>query len=338
MLRVIFALFGCLAVSLALAQSPRRVVDDDEYLDRVIGGGLKLMEAGKLRPQATLSSQVNSRVFQLKMAPVSHRRLEPPELFEHLRQSTLAIGTLYKCRECKEWHFNSSAGFVVGDGGVVSTCCHVVVGIDEVATNGFLLAADADGHTYPVQAVLAADTEADTCLLKIEARGLKPLAIRTGARTGERVFCLSHPGGYYFMFTQGMVARVNRRANEEVFAGNSGTPNLTRPILFLNVTAEFAPGSSGAAIVDESGNVVGQVASITDAGDPSPGDDHNPPSPSVPVRFCTASEEIIRLTVSGPGGQVSHHGLSGTPAKSSPHSRSSAKPQSPALPPWHRSW
>jgi len=62
------------------------------------------------------------------------------------------------------------------------------------------------------------------------------------------------------------------------------------------VTAEFAPGSSGAPIVDEAGNVVGQVASIVDAGDPERGDEQTAASPSVAIRFCTASEEIQKLT------------------------------------------
>jgi hypothetical protein len=46
--------------------------------------------------------------------------------------------------------------------------------------------------------------------------------------------------------------------------------------------------------------VVGQVASIADAGEAAPtseGDNQAqaPASPSVPVRFCTATEEILRL-------------------------------------------
>jgi S1-C subfamily serine protease len=147
-----------------------------------------------------------------------------------------------------------------------------------------------------VQSVLAADMESDTCLVKIEAPGLKPLPLRPGVRAGERVYCLSHPGGYFFMFTQGMVARVNLKRNE-VFDEHGHTNGvLTRPILFLNVTAEFAPGSSGAPIADEAGNVVGQVASIADAGETEVGTTNALPSPSVPVRFCTASEELLRLT------------------------------------------
>ena len=77
------------------------------------------------------------------------------------------------------------------------------------------------------------------------------------------------------------------------FGHTNGVP--TRPVLFLNITAEFAPGSSGAPIADGAGNVVAQVASITDAGEPVVGNTNGPPSPSVAVRFCTASEEILRL-------------------------------------------
>jgi len=130
-------------------------------------------------------------------------------------------------------------------------------------------------------------------MLRPEAAAAAP-----GVRTGERVYCLSNPGGYYFMFTQGMVARLNRKRNEVLDEHGHTNGLLTRPILFLNVTAEFAPGSSGAAIADEAGNVVAQVASIADAGEPPAGNTNAPPSPSVPVRFCTAAEEILRLTKS----------------------------------------
>jgi len=38
------------------------------------------------------------------------------------------------------------------------------------------------------------------------------------------------------------------------------------------------------------------VSSIAEAGESSSGDENGPASPSVPVRFCLASEEILRLT------------------------------------------
>lgn len=279
----------------APAETPRFVIDDDEYADKVTETSARLLQEGKLKSLDSLRSLVVPAGFSLKPIPLFHQKLSPPDLCDRLRQSTLAVGSYYKCPDCGGWHFNSSAGFVVGEGGVICTCCHVVLAEDEGVKESYLIAADDAGQVFPVRSVLAADTEADTCFVKIDAPGLKPLPLRPGARTGERVYCLSHPGGYFFMFTQGIVARVNRKRNEVLDEHGQTNGLLTRPILFLNVTTEFAPGSSGAPVVDEAGNVVAQVASIADAGEPTIGNTNAPPSPSVPVRFCTAAEEILRL-------------------------------------------
>lgn len=296
LLKVVFAA-GLLAASAWPAGAAQRfVIDDDTYADKVAESCEKLRKAGSLIPLEDLRDQVQTKGIFLKLPPTAHQKLDPPDLADRLRESTLAIGSYYKCPDCGEWHFNGSAGFVVAEGGIVSTCCHVIQTEDEGVDESFAVAADAEGHVYPVEKVLAADTASDTCLLKIGAKGLKPLPLRPGARIGERVYCLSHPGGYYYMFTQGMVARITQKRNE--LYGEDGLTNglTTRPILFLNVTAEFAPGSSGGPVVDESGNVVAQVASIADAGEPPlNGGDTAVASPSVPVRFCTASEELIRL-------------------------------------------
>jgi serine protease Do len=286
-----------LLAAMTLAASPRFVIDDDEYADKVIEASGKLLAAGKLVSTDTLREKIETRGRPLKLAAPGHQKLDPPDLCDRLRESTVAVGSYYKCPDCDDWHFSASTGFVVGENGIICTCCHVVLGEDDKVKECYLVAADAAGHVYPVRSVVAADPESDTCFLRIDATGLKPLPLRSEVRTGERVYCLSHPGGYYFMFTQGMVARLNRKCNEMLDEHGQTNGVLSRPILFLNVTAEFAPGSSGAPIVDEAGNVVAQVASITDAGLPPENADTNaPPSPSVPVRFCTASEEIFKLT------------------------------------------
>ena len=293
--------FAILLLSLAVTLAPARagghrfVVDDEEYVDKVVKACSRLMQAGKLKSTQTLRQEMRNQGCGINLAPLFHQKLPAPDLCDRLRQSTFAVGTYYKCPECNDWHFNSSAGFAVAPEGILSTCCHVVAAEDPGVTESYLVAADDQARVFPVQAVLAADKEADTCFVRINETGLKPLPLRTGARTGERAYCLSHPGGYFFMFTQGMVARVNRKCNEALDEHGRTNGLLTRPILFLNVTAEFAPGSSGAAVVDESGNVIGQVASIADAGEPPLGETNAPPTPSVPVRFCTATEEILRL-------------------------------------------
>jgi len=293
---VILLVVGLVLFSTGAAAAPARfVIDDEAYVEKVTEASARLLQDGKLKSFDLLRGEIRTAGFPITLIPLAHQKLEAPELYDRLRQSTLAVGSYYKCPDCGQWHFNSSAGFVVGEDGLICTCCHVVQMEDEGVKESYLVAADDTGHVFPVQSVLAADPEADTCFVKVNASGLKPLPLRVGARPGERVYCLSHPGGYFFMFTQGIVARVNHKRNEVLDAHGQTNGLLTRPILFLNVTTEFAPGSSGAPIVDEAGNVVAQVASIADAGEPPAGDTNGPPSPSVPIGFCTATEEILRL-------------------------------------------
>ena len=285
----------------ALAQAPRFVIDDDQYVDRIADASAKLLREGKLKSVEALRRQVHTKSFPARLAAASHHQLAAPDLYERLRQSTMTVGSYYKCPDCGEWHFLGAGGVVVGEGGVVSTCCHVVRAEDEGVKESYLVAADSAGHVYPVQSVLAADTESDTCLVKIDAPGLKPLPLRPGVRVGESVYCLGHPGGYYFMFTQGMVSRLNLRCNDVVDEHGHTNGLLTRPVLLFNMTAEFAPGSSGAPVADEAGNVVGQVDSIAEAGEPGISNTNSVASPSVPIRFCVATEEIMRLTKPYPG-------------------------------------
>jgi serine protease Do len=298
MLKLVFVFLAAIPLSFSLGKpaSAPFVVDDDVFSDKITQECSKLMRKGKLCSVETLRAQVRTKGFPVKLAPASHSKFSPPELCERLRESTLAVGSYYKCPDCGDWHFNSSAGFVVGENGIICTCCHVVIAEEKDVKKSYLVAADSSGHVYPVLSVLAADTEADTCFLKIEATGMTPLSLQPDIKAGENVYCLSHPGGYYFMFTGGMVARLNQRRDEAMDSQGKTNGLLTRPLLYLNITAEFSPGSSGAPIVDESGNVVAQVSSIAEAGDPQPGDENTAPAPSVPMRFCIATREIMRLS------------------------------------------
>jgi hypothetical protein len=288
-------LFLLVLASSSFGAPKRFVVDDDEYLDKIVTACSNLLHKGQLKSLPALREQVQTKGHSITLAGLAHDKLAPPDVCDRLRESTLAVGSYYKCPDCGQWHFNSSSGFVVASNGIVATCCHVITAEDDGVKESYLAAADFAGHVFPVQSVIAADTEADTCFIQIDALNLRPLALRSDVRAGERVYCLSNPGGNHFMFTQGMVARINRRRDELPDEHDNSKSTFTRPLLFLNVTTEFAPGSSGAAIVDESANVVGQVSSIAELGEPSTGDETNAPAPSVPIRFCVATEEIQRL-------------------------------------------
>ena len=268
---------------------------------QVSQAGETLLRAHKLLSLEMLRAEIHTGGVGLSLTPLLHEKLEAPDLCDRLRESTLAVGSLYRCPECGGWHFSGSSGFVINENGIICTCCHVLIEEDEEVKESYLVAADSAGHVFPVKSVLAADTDADCCLLKIEANGLKPLPLRTGARAGEAVYCLSHPGGYFFMFTQGIISRLNRRTNADHTEHGHEVGANGRPVVLLNITAEFAPGSSGAPVVDSSGNVVGQVASIADAGEPAEDGQNQSAAPSVPVRFLYLNRGAIALDEPEPG-------------------------------------
>src|SRR3974390_249089 len=129
--RFIF-IFNLLVLStLAYAQSSRFIVDDDAYGDKVTAAASRLLESGRLLSHETLQAEIKTKGFPAKLAPPAQGKLAPPDLYERLRQSTFAVGLFYKCPDCGEWHFNSRTGFVVGGGGVLCRCCHVLAGPDE---------------------------------------------------------------------------------------------------------------------------------------------------------------------------------------------------------------
>ena len=66
----------------------------------------------------------------------------------------------------------------------------------------------------------------------------------------------------------------------------------------MPMSAAIAEGSSGAPVVDEFGNVVGQVESITSSiEDQKDGDGKNvTTSYGMPLRSCVSAEEIAKLT------------------------------------------
>ncbi|MDB5385243.1 MAG: Trypsin-like protein serine protease typically periplasmic containing C-terminal domain [Planctomycetaceae bacterium] len=164
----------------------------------------------------------------------------------------------------------------------------------------YLLAADFEGHVFPVLEVLAADKIADTCILRIQATGLEPLPLNPETRPGETVYCFSNPSDMFGHFSQGIIARFFViREGEDTSAepgilGNTGKPNKAgRPVCFLSVTSDYAVGSSGGPILDDRGNVVGQVQSTSSIFADAEADD--PKHPQMVVKAALAVREILAL-------------------------------------------
>ena len=280
----------------ATGADDRFVVDDEAFVEKATEAAKALHHAGKLVAFAKLRAHLDRKSCELQMPAPRTEKLTPREIHRLMRGSTVAVASFYKCAKCNDWHFDSASGFAAADG-VVSTSLHVVDFEDADMKEGFLVVTDSNGTVRAVTEVLAANDNSDTCLLRVPGLDLKPLALNPAAQVGDRLYCLSHPDGNHWMFTEGMLSRffINREPSAD--GGKPAKKEKLKPSLYINITAEYSPGSSGAPVVDECGNVVGQVQSITSSLEEEEGEKGKNVTTSygMPLRSCVSAEEIGKL-------------------------------------------
>lgn len=252
----------------------------------------RLHDAGQLISLPAFFKSLPAKRPEIPVPTPNDSPMEPPDLAARLEASSLAIGTTSYCKDCDAWHVYLSSGFIVADGGIAVTSLHVFQDIDEGADATYPVAIDIRGRVYPVTKLLTADDGADTCLIQlVGADDLPPLPLATGARTGESVYLMSHPDTRYFRFSEGIIARL------------VGLDTDRGDVTFLDVTAEFAPGSSGGPLVNRYGNVVGHVSSI--AATPLAEDGSVDDGSAVVERLCTTAEVLSNLVKPGINRKIS---------------------------------
>ena len=90
----------------------------------------------------------------------------------------------------------------------------------------------------------------DLAILRIDPKGVQLPSLRVAtedAEIGDPAYVVSHPKGFFYAFSTGMVTDKFSQYNGEKYMN------------VMAISADYAAGSSGAAIIDECGNVIGTV-------------------------------------------------------------------------------
>lgn len=284
----------CCSARLAWAQMPDVPVHDDaQILTAITKAGEALHAQGQLSSVRKLAEGLSRSSCVLALPACRTRKRTAPEVWQLARQSSLVVGILFRCQTCAQWHLNAASGFAITSDGAVVTCHHLLAE-DKATPESYLLAADLDGNVYPVREVLAANIHADTCVLRIAAPPLTPLPLNDQTRPGETVYCFSNPDDNFGYFSQGIIARFFWSRDAVLASDPRCEPDArAKPACFMAVTAEFAVGSSGAALLDECGNAVAHVQSTStvfaDAQARDPG------GFQMTLRQATAAREVLAL-------------------------------------------
>ena len=142
----------------------------------------------------------------------------------------------------------SGSGTIISADGYIITNAHVIGNSKAYLVNIILNS----GKKYQAK-IIGYDTWTDLAVLKIDAKDLKPVKFgdSKNVNVGDDVIAIGSPGGEKFQnsLTKGIVSAVDREIS------------INRYVRYIQSDAAISPGSSGGALC----NIYGQVIGITTA-------------------------------------------------------------------------
>jgi S1-C subfamily serine protease len=254
-------------------------VDDRLIFQKLEAATSALAEKGNgpLRREDRLEQCKRTRTDAVRLAAkqIPGAPLDGEEIYRRGARAAVLIGSAYKCDRCTKWHNTLASGFAITADGVIATNHHVAAS----ASGEAMGVITADGRFFPVVEVLAADKAHDVALLRIEAKNLDFLPLRDDAPAGTPIRCYSHPANTFGCISEGIITRY--------FKMNEAERNGA---VFMQITADYARGSSGGPIIDAQGNAVGMVASTSPVFTATPA----PHVSSKDAKPATPSQQMVR--------------------------------------------
>ncbi len=260
-------LFLLVSTRMAFAQAPGVPVYAEGRGSRP--NAVLLEQAKKLQGESALLSmtkaleQAQRTQCDIVLPAADSKPLTARERWQRARMSHLRVGQIYLCSKCEKWHLDLSGGYAITADGAVATCAHVIAPPPNMK-EGWLVVATEEDVILPVTEVLACNVGTDCAILRVKSdQPLTPLPLSLDVSPGDSVWCFSDPSGKRGYFSEGIVSRFVKRSfmtKKEADKLPEGT-DLPKPV-WLETTTDWAPGSSGSALIDQFGNGVGHVSEI----------------------------------------------------------------------------
>jgi hypothetical protein len=163
-------------------------------------------------------------------------------IFEHAKAATVIV----LAGEGSGRLRSIATGIIISKDGELLTAYHAIKGAGEVQIRL------ANGEVFDHVELLGVDERRDVAALKISAGALPALALGSSSTLapGDPVYAMTNANGLSWSATEGILSAI--RPADEVAGAGTG-------FQLLQFTAPVAPGSSGGALIDRSGALIGII-------------------------------------------------------------------------------
>jgi S1-C subfamily serine protease len=201
--------------------------------------------------------------------------------------------------------YSSASGIILTADGYIATNYHALQGADAVEIRYFPDPEDSETYqSFNGARLLYADAQRDIAILKINARAALPflacsLKTNCGPHTGQAVYAIGNPKGLNNTISEGIVSALRSADGENL----------------IQHTAPISPGSSGGALLDSTGGLLGMNSwQVADAQN---------------LNFAISAREVLEALAAAKSQTASLSFPPETPAEpvSSPHNSESAASQ-----------
>ena len=180
----------------------------------------------------------------------------PPQIAEETLPSTV----LLEMEDSNGQPHGVGSGFFVGNG-EIATNFHVVEGAEKGSAKLFNRA-----ERYDIEGYTVLDVDNDLIILKLQdidqtivSRIALPLGDSESIRIGDQIYAVGNPEGLEGTISDGIISGIRR---------------LNRGYQRIQITAPISPGSSGGAVLNTNGEVIG--VSVSGVSSLLPISSHNP--------------------------------------------------------------
>lgn len=193
-------------------------------------------------PLMPLTLGIDPSVLVARQKHAGDSQVDLSLLYQQLRPSVLRLLVVEVLSDQKRKLIGSGSAVAI-DARTLVTNCHIVMKNDYL-----VFARDTRGKNHRLQ-IHAQDRGTDRCVYKAGADVFEPVKSFRPVSTlkiGERVFAIGNPKGFESVITEGLLAGMKSKAERKV----------------ILTSANIAKGSSGGALFDYAGHLIGITMGI----------------------------------------------------------------------------